>query len=180
MTTDNTEKSKASSHDVLDLLTNIPSSIEMFDRLDKNELRLVAKYLTYRDVDPGEYVFKEGDSGFYMCFVAHGELEVLKKSTEGKNVVISRLQTGLSIGEMAVIDNYPRSASVRAKTESTLVILSRDSFNTVLEEHPVIGVKLLRSLARLLCHHLRKTSKGFADQTVSLKKEREAQSAGKP
>jgi CRP/FNR family transcriptional regulator, cyclic AMP receptor protein len=169
-------RNNSASKSVFDLLTNIPRSIEMFDKLNESELKLVARYLTYRDVDPGEYVFKEWDSGFYMCFVAHGDLEVLKKSTEGKNVVISRLQAGLSIGEMAVIDNYPRSASVRAKTEATLVILSRDSFNTILDEHPAIGVKLLRSLAHLLCHHLRKTSKGFADQVVLLKKEREAQS----
>lgn len=152
------------SHNMADLLISIPRNIAMFDRLDEQELKIVAKYMNYRDVEPGEFVFKEGEKGAYMCFVAEGELEVLKKNLEGESVILSTLQTGASIGEMAVIDNFPRSATVRAKNKGTLLTLSRYSFDTILKQHPPIGIKLFQSLSRLLCLHLRKTSKGFADQ----------------
>lgn len=158
------EESAQGFHSMAGLLISIPRNIAMFDRLDEEELKIVAKYMNYRDVEPGEIVFKEGEKGAYMCFVAEGELEVLKKNLEGESVVISTLQTGASIGEMAVIDNFPRSATVRAKNKGTLLTLSRYSFDTILKQYPPIGIKLFQSLSRLLCLHLRKTSKGFADQ----------------
>lgn len=158
------EKPVQHSHRMADLLISIPRNVAMFDRLGEEELKIVAKYLNYRDVEPEEVVFNEGEKGAYMCFVAEGELEVLKQNLEGQSVVISTLQMGASIGEMAVIDNFPRSATVRAKNKGTLLTLSRYSFDTILKQHPPIGIKLLQSLSRLLCLHLRKTSKGFADQ----------------
>jgi len=158
------EKRVQRSHSMADLLISIPRNIAMFDRLHEEELKIVAKYMNYRDVEPGEVIFKEGEKGAYMCFVAEGELEILKKNLEGESVVISTLQAGASIGEMAVIDNFPRSATVRAKDKGTLLTLSRYSFETILKQHPPIGIKLFQSLSRLLCLHLRKTSKGFADQ----------------
>jgi CRP-like cAMP-binding protein len=165
------DKSIGHTHDMADLLISVPRDIAMFDRLDEEELRIVAKYMNYRDVEPGETVFKEGEKGAYMCFVAEGELEILKKNLEGETVVISTLKTGASIGEMAVIDNFPRSATVRARTKGTLLTLSRYSFDTILKQQPDIGIKLFQSLSRLLCLHLRKTSKGFADQLARQKQE---------
>ena len=108
-----------------------------------------------------------------MCFVAQGEMEILKKNAEGERVAISTLQPGASIGEMAVIDNFPRSATVRAKTEGTLLTLSRYSFETILKQHPSVGIKLFQGLSKLLCLNLRRTSKGFADQLARHKQEDE-------
>ncbi len=153
----------SASNRVTDLLISIPRDIAIFDKLDDGELGIVAKYMNYRDVDPGEYVFKEGNKGSYMCFVAEGELDVVKKTAQGEHVVISTLRTGQSIGEMSVIDNFPRSATVQARTKGTLLTLSRYSLETISKLHPQVGNKLLQSLSRLLCLHLRKTSKGFAD-----------------
>jgi CRP-like cAMP-binding protein len=168
------EKHSQSAQSMSDLLISIPRNVAMFDRLDEEELKTVAKYMNYRDVEPGDTVFKEGEKGAYMCFVAEGELEILKKNLDGESVVISTLQTGASIGEMAVIDNFPRSATVRAKSKGTLLTLSRYSFDTVLKQHPAIGIKLFQSLSRLLCLHLRKTSKGFADQLSRQKQQDES------
>lgn len=71
------------SDNISDLFINIPENIVMFDSLDHEELSIVAKYMDYRDVGPGEYVFKEGEKGSYMCFVAEGALEILKKNVKG-------------------------------------------------------------------------------------------------
>jgi CRP-like cAMP-binding protein len=174
MAAEKDEKRAKPSSGMADLLISIPRNIAMFDRLDEEELRVVAKYMNYRDVQPGENVFKEGEKGAYMCFVADGEMEILKKNAEGESVAIFMLQPGASIGEMAVIDNFPRSATVRAKTEGTLLTLSRYSFETILKQHPPIGIKLFQGLSRLLCLNLRRTSKDFADQLARHKHEDEA------
>lgn len=77
--------------------------------------------------------------------------------------MISSLHRGRSIGDMAVLDNFPRSATVRSRTKATLITLTRDSFETILDKHPRIGIKMLKGLARLLSLNLRKTSSRLAD-----------------
>lgn len=152
------------SQDIIDFLINIP----IFDTLNAEELKIIVKYINLIDVNPGEIVFKEGDRGDYVCFVADGTLEVVKESETGKSIVISTLPKGRSIGEMAVIDDFPRSATVRARTKAILVTLSQEKFNYILAEHSSIGVKILKGIARLLSLNLRKTSGRLADYMLPL------------
>ena len=149
---------------IIDLLIQIP----IFDSLDPEELRLVVKYMNVVEARKGEVIFREGDRGDYVCFVAEGTVDVLKTSEGGQHVVISTLPKGRSIGEMSILDNFPRSASVRARTQATLVTLSRESFEHIVDEYPKIGVKIVRGVARLLSLSLRKTSSRLADYMLPL------------
>jgi len=146
------------------LILNIP----ILARLKDKELRIIEKYMNLIEVIPEEIVFKEGDRGDYVCFVVDGWLDVLKKSEAGESIVMATLSKGRSIGEMAVIDELPRSATVKARTKSTLLTLSRDNFNYILAEHPRVGVKILKGIARLLSMNLRKTSSRLADCILPL------------
>ncbi|NVM22618.1 MAG: cyclic nucleotide-binding domain-containing protein [Desulfobacterales bacterium] len=149
---------------IIDSLTNIP----IFDRLNATELSVVIKHMNLFDVDPGEYVFKEGDEGDYVCFVANGSLEVLKRSEKGDAVVIATLNSGRSIGEMSVVDHFPRSATVRARKKATLVTLKRREFDSLLEKHPTIGIKILKGISLLLSQNLRKTSSRLVDYMLPI------------
>ncbi|RJR40816.1 MAG: cyclic nucleotide-binding domain-containing protein [Desulfobacteraceae bacterium] len=149
---------------VIDFLINIP----MFDSLSTEELRIVATHMNFMDLNPGEILFKEGEKGDYVCFVAEGSLDVVKKSGKGHFVTLATLTRGRSIGEMAVIDEFPRSATVRACTTAALVILTRKGFEVILEKHPGIGVKILKGISRLLSQNLRKTSSRLADYLLPL------------
>ncbi|MBW1899177.1 MAG: cyclic nucleotide-binding domain-containing protein [Deltaproteobacteria bacterium] len=93
---------------IIDFLINIP----LFDGLDSNELSTIAKYMVFFDLSKGELLFAEGDKGDYVCFIVEEQLDVIKKSAAGHDVVIATLSRGRSIGEMSIIDNTPRSASV--------------------------------------------------------------------
>ena len=146
------------------LILNIP----ILAKLKEKELRTIEKYMNLVDAVPGETVFEEGDRGDYVCFVVDGTLEVLKRSEAGESIVISTLSKGRSIGEMAVIDELPRSATVKARTKSTLITLSQENFNYILAEHSSIGVKILKGIARLLSMSLRKTSSRLADYMLPL------------
>lgn len=152
------------SNAIMNFLIDIP----IFDSLKSDELRIVARYMNFMDFKPRETVFQEGDKGDYVCFVADGSLNVLKKNEVGKQVIIATLNKGRSIGEMAVIDDFPRSATVKARTDSTLVILTRKGFDQILSNHPNIGVKILKGISRLLSMNLRKTSSRLADYMLPL------------
>ena len=149
---------------IINLLLDIP----IFDRLDPDELKVVSNYMNYMDFEPGEIVFKEGEKGDYICFVVEGSLKVLKRTEAGKQVSISTLNRGRSIGEMAVIDDFPRSATVKAHSKSSLIILTRKGFDLILNDHSETGVKILKGIARLLSQNLRKTSSRLADYMLPL------------
>lgn len=144
-------------------------AIPLFCRMNAEEIKVVAKHMTVVELTPGEILFKEGEEGRFMCFIASGELEVIKMAGfEGQEVVISTLAKGKSIGEMSVIESLPRSASARAKVDSTLYILSKPAFDLILNRHASIGIKLLKGIATLLSSNLRKTSSRLADYMLPI------------
>jgi CRP-like cAMP-binding protein len=140
----------------------------LFDSLSSNELDIVSKHMNVVTIDQDEVIFREGDKGDYVCFVVEGSVEVLKQTGESKSVVLNRLRKNSTIGEMALIDEYSRSATVRVVTQSTLVTLSRTSFDRIIEDHPRIGIKILKGISRLLSLNLRKTSSRLADYMLPL------------
>jgi CRP/FNR family cyclic AMP-dependent transcriptional regulator len=160
-----TEASGRISEAVIDfLILNIPILAKLKDK----ELKTIEKYMNLLDVIPGDTVFEEGDRGDYVCFVVEGSLDVFKRSETGESILISTLSKGRSIGEMAVVDDLPRSATVKARTKSTLITLSRENFNYILAENSTVGVKILKGIARLLSMNLRKTSSRLAEYMLPL------------
>lgn len=144
-------------------LSDYLSLIPIFAGLNAQELQTIEKYMFFNKVEPGEYVFKEGEKGDYVCFVASGALDVIKLNQNAQPVVIATLAKGGSIGEMALIDKLTRSASIRACTAGSLIVLTRKGFEMILKLHPEIGIKILKGVASLLSINLRKTSDKLAE-----------------
>lgn len=142
--------------------------ISIFDGLEEEEVAFVTKRMKLIQLNAGDVVFEENDKGDYVCFIVDGALDVLKQSETGNYVAIATLLRGRSIGEMSVIDDFPRSATVRARTKSKLAILTREGFNLILQEHPKIGIKILKGISRLLSQNLRKTSSRLVEYMLPL------------
>jgi CRP-like cAMP-binding protein len=144
---------------IIDFLITLP----FFNDLSPLELSLTAEYMNFFELENGKVLFREGDSGDYICFVVDGALEVLKQSATGQSAVIATLSRGSTIGEMSIIDNISRSATVKAIRPTILLVLSRNGFNTILDKHPKVGIKILKGIARLLSLNMRRTSGHLAD-----------------
>ncbi len=71
-------------------------------------------------------------------------------------------------GQTPVIDEYPRSATVKACNEVILFMITRKEFNLILVKYPLIGIKLLKAISRILSQSLRKTSSRLADYMLPL------------
>ena len=76
--------------------------------------------------------------------------------------VIAHLNPGDSLGEMALVDHQPRSATVRAAEDTTLVVLTRKGFEQLRRRQPRAAAVLMENIARLLCDNLRQTSSRLA------------------
>jgi len=132
--------------------------IPFFNALEADEMKVLMDYMSLYELGAGEILFREGQVGQYVSFLVEGKMEVLKKSITGADIVITTVGKGYSIGEMSLLDEAPRSATLRAKTQATLAILAQNAFKLILQKHPAIGIKILTGFARFQNENLRKTS----------------------
>lgn len=145
---------------LIDIIMNIP----FFDKLDSQQLTVIAKHMNYYEVSEGEILFKEGQPGDSVCFVVEGALDVYKQtSAPNKQARIATITKNRSIGEMAVIDEYTRSATVSACKNSVIVSLTKSGFDSILKENPEVGIAILKRIASLVSMNLRRTSSQLAD-----------------
>jgi len=150
--------------EILDMFLQLPFS----RHLTTNELWIITKYMNIFKVRKRDIIFKEGDPGNFLCFIVKGRVIVLKSSDKGKKVPIAELGPKKSLGEMAMIDQSPRSATAIAVTDTILLTLSKKGFDKLIDEHPRIGVVLLKRIAIFLCAYIRKTSSDLADHIPNM------------
>ena len=113
------------------------------------DLEILLRCAQAVDYDDGDVIFKEGDIGVHFFIILRGEVEILK---EASGVVLASLGPGKVFGEMAVLDNQPRSASAVASRRVDLLAVEG---RRLMEEYPHLSVKLLLNLARELSDKLR-------------------------
>lgn len=101
----------------------------------------------------GEVLFRQGDAPDGLYVVIQGGVDVLT-SSGGPHRLVEELGVGAVVGEMAIITDAPRSATLRARRDTRLVRVSRDGFLRVLNAYPRLGIEL----ARLLANRLRATT----------------------
>jgi CRP-like cAMP-binding protein len=150
--------------DLVDFIINLP----LFEYLERDELIDVAARMEFIDLDPGEVLFHEWDKADFVCFVESGELDVTKKTGPTSSDVMATLRRGRSIGEMSIINNFPRSSTVIARSKARLAVLKRLAFEDILSEKVNLGVNILKGLANLLSINLKKTSSRLADNMLPM------------
>lgn len=157
---DETDKEK----DLIDFIINLP----LFAFLEKDDLYQVASRMDFVELAPGETLFKEWDKADFVCFIESGELDVTKKTGPDSFDVRATLRRGRSIGEMSIINNFPRSSTVMARSKTRLAVFERHAFEEILEKQVDIGVNILKGLANLLSVNLKKASSRLADNMLPM------------
>ncbi len=97
----------------------------------------------------GEYVFREAERGSEMFIIQEGKVEILKK-VGGAERRLATLEEGDFFGEMAILEDQPRSASARAATDCALLRIDSTTFDQMVRHHPEIPVRMLRKLSARL------------------------------
>jgi len=104
---------------------------------------------TSEEYKPLQNVFKQGETGNYMCLVQKGEFEVIQE-LGGYEKQVAVLQRGDFFGEMAILDDEPRTHSVRAVADAKLIKIQRNDFPGLLSKKPEIAVRMIRKLGNRL------------------------------
>ncbi|MBT4072128.1 MAG: cyclic nucleotide-binding domain-containing protein, partial [Chloroflexi bacterium] len=108
-------------------------TVPMFEQLSDSDMEMLSSAIAVQRLEKGEDLFAEGDVGDAAYVVETGELEVLKSSGDRK-ILLSVIRPGDIVGEMALMDKAPRMAGVRATQQTTLHVLSKDTFDALLEQ----------------------------------------------
>ena len=121
------------------------AQVPLFNGLSKKQLREVSSLATRLDEPAGTELTKEGRVGNEFIIVLEGEIEVRK----GDEVVATR-GPGSYVGEIALIDNRPRTATVVAKTPVVIEVIGRREFRTLLADAPELQAEIMNTMAQRL------------------------------
>lgn len=127
----------------LDLLHGIP----LFSGLDKRQLLRLGQLTDEVDVADGRTLMRQGERGDELFIVIEGKLRV-----ERDGQVIAHRGAGEFLGEIALVDEGPRSATVISDGPARLLVVGHRAFHTLMDEFPEIQLVVLRELARRVRH----------------------------
>jgi CRP/FNR family transcriptional regulator len=134
--------------DRLTLLRSLP----LFQGMSDDTLRQVAGESHRRRFDVGETLFYQGDPGCTCHLITKGRVRVYVMDEEGRELSVSILGWGEIVGEMALFEELPRSASVEALEETYTLELHRDVLISCLQRSPALALSMLRDLSARLRH----------------------------
>lgn len=134
------------------------SRVRLLSRLSSREMRRVLEIGYLRSCKIGDVVMTEGEQGDELFVVLSGQLRV-----QGGEAPLSVMGPGDHVGEMAMIRNAPRSATVVCDSACELMILKRDDFFELLRKEPELSVKLLWQFLGVLADRLDQTSRDLRD-----------------
>lgn len=126
-------------------------AIPLFDGLARGELEEIASILHRREYTPDEVLFRQGNPGVGMYIIREGHVEIVYEPTGD---TLAELDDGDFLGELALLNESPRSATAIARSESTLYGLYRPDLLGLVEHDTDLGVKLLLRMSRVISKRL--------------------------
>ena len=157
-------------------ITAILKQADIFAELTATQLELVASICTKRTCDRDEIILEENSTGDELYVIANGEVDVQidpaligDDASEGPQT-ITTLERGQSFGEVALVDQGVRSASVRSAQQDTeLVVIPREKLMMLCDVYPEFGYRLMRNLAADLAMKIRNTDLKMREQLTWMK-----------
>ena len=143
---------------ILEKLQQIPIFDEIKDVGEfMRELHGICRMQQYRG---GETIIREGDVGSEMYIVYSGAVEIKKRTRAGDDytVVVLKAEYNVFFGELALIDDDKRSATVAATEDSEFLVITKEDFVRLGDSNPSIGLPVTRAIAKILASRLRKTT----------------------
>ncbi|HSV56698.1 MAG TPA: GGDEF domain-containing protein [Magnetospirillaceae bacterium] len=146
-------------------LAEFLAGTDLFSGMSGLELTAAADFLKRRRFPKDSVVFQEGERGQELFLVLSGRIGSFVTQSDGTRRRIYEFGPGRFFGEMAIVEGEPRSATCWAEEDSELMVLEGIDFYRLVFDHPMIGLKLLSSIGRVMVSRLDESS-GFLNDLV--------------
>ncbi len=129
-----------------DVLAQVP----LFSDLTKSELQVLAANCREREYPAGATLLRQGETGIGLFIITDGKVQVTQQTPSGEVRDLGTFERGAVLGEMSLLDDLPRTATVTALEPSHALAIPVWDFRAGLREQPEIGIKMLAILSRRL------------------------------
>jgi CRP/FNR family transcriptional regulator, cyclic AMP receptor protein len=130
--------------------TAVLKAVPLFTTISEEQLRMLTTMVTRRSASRNTTIMSSGDATDSLYIVLSGRLKVMMSDSEGKEVILAILGPGEFFGEMGLIDDEPRSASVVTIEPCELLSIAKRDFKRVLTENSEMAMAVMRGLVRRL------------------------------
>jgi len=132
-------------------MPNLLARIPLFSDLPEKELDNLLATLKVVELQPHQVLFREGETGEHFYVITNGELEILRGAGTPEELVLNMIGAGQYLGEMGLImPGGLRTATVRARIASTMLVMSRAEFTDLLQRFPLLAYSMVRVLSERL------------------------------
>ena len=136
------------------------SQLDVFAHMNNSELASLQSTLTRRTYRKGEVIFREGEAGKELYVIAKGTASVrLRMADTDRTTRLITMAPGTNFGELALLDQEARSATVEADEDLVCYVLTHEKFVMLTQRDPAVAIKLLMNLSRELASGLRRTTR---------------------
>jgi aspartate ammonia-lyase len=132
--------------------------IELFQDLDDGERAEIARSVEERGLEAEELLFTENSHRKHLFIIHEGEVELFKKTPFGEEMRLTLFGKYDFLGEGALMDDYPHSASARALLKTRVLTVSREKFQSLFGSNPGLATKILSGVARVISRRMRQAS----------------------
>lgn len=139
--------------------------VRLFKGIADPELGALAETLRERPLRQGQVLFREGEVGEEMFVVLRGSIVISKPVTGRVEQVLARIGPGDFFGEMSLFDRSPRSATIQADSDATLLALDREAMRRLIEQSPRAAAAFFHALVQVFIERLRASGDLVAEVT---------------
>ncbi len=122
--------------------------VAIFSGLSQDDLELLEHHMVTRSFQKNTIIINEGDEASSFFIIIKGAVKVFLSNEEGKEIIINAQGAGDHFGELALLDDAPRSASVITTEKSTIGVIAKEDFHKLLAKNTDLSLNLIRELTR--------------------------------
>ncbi len=131
---------------------SIFEGVELFEGLGSDELKAIEAVAVHRKFSKNTVIINEDDNADSLYVIETGKVKVFLSDKAGKEYVINTMEEGQYFGELALLDDEKRSASVMTLDNASFFIIYKNDFKELLQKYPAISITLLKNLTRQVRH----------------------------
>lgn len=140
----------------------ILKGVPLFSKVEPAKLKLIAFTGERMNYAAGQELFHQGDVGDAMYVILAGSADVLLETPNGQ-IRVAELKKNSFVGDIAILSDVPRTATIRAREPLTTLKISKDMFYRLVAEFPQMAIEMMRELA----HRLEDTNQKLRDATAT-------------
>lgn len=145
----------------LEEISQILKNMPPFEKLNSKYNKHLVKIVHNRVYKENEIIFYQGDPGIGFYIIRSGEVEITSPDENKNDVVLAMLKSGDFFGEIALLDDQVRSATARAKKDTSIAVIFKPDLDEFMDTFPKAGVSILRGISKIITTRLKKINDDY-------------------